>query len=44
MGDDSGAARSLQRLIDVAPDFDLDESNSSPKLVRVLAELRAERV
>ena len=44
MGDDSGAARSLQRLIDVAADFDLDESNSSPKLVRVLAELRAERV
>ena len=44
LGDESGAAESLERLLDVAPDFDLDEADSSPKLVRVLAELRAERV
>jgi hypothetical protein len=44
MGDESGAAASLERLLEVAPNFDLDVSNSSPKLVRVLAEVRAARV
>ena len=44
MGDELGAAKSLERLLEVVPDFDLDESNSSPKLVRVLAQVRATRV
>jgi hypothetical protein len=44
MGNESDAARSLERLLEVVPDFDLDEANSSPKLVRALARLRAGRV
>ena len=42
MGDEQGAARSIERLLEVAPDFHLDESNSSPKLVRVLQQVRAD--
>ena len=42
LGDDEGAARSLERLLEVDPDFALDEASSSPKLVRVLQEVRAD--
>ena len=43
MDDEKGAASSLSRLLDADPDFRLDASQSSPKLLRVLDRLLAER-
>lgn len=43
LGDEEAAAQSLGRLLDADPDFAIDSDRSSPKLIRVLDRLRAER-
>lgn len=42
LGNEQGAARSIERLLEVAPGFRLDEANDSPKLVRVLQRVRSD--